>query len=100
MKSIKQVDVTAVAQYVEFLNVGKTDFLIQNYSDVNVTINVDEVAVIGEENSAIVLSKTARQLGVRGYKLSVVSAVACAIEVQAVNPAVVIIDNSKIIGDI
>lgn len=94
---IKQINVTNVAQNVEFkdyagANPLYTDFLIQNPSDVNVTFNLDNDAVVGDENCGIVLSKTARIIGEKGKGLSVIAPSNCTIEVQAIETPLVTID--------
>ena len=96
----KYVNVTTTAQNVDFDYVGKTDFLIQNFSDYDVTVNLDTTAEIGVDGNAIVLSKTARQLGQRGKVLSIIASEACTVEIQAVNPALFVEAYDTELGDI
>lgn len=95
----KYVSVTTTAQDIDF-EVGRTDFLIQNYSDIDVTVNIDEDAVIGADGNAVVLAKTTRQLGEMGKVISIIASSACEVEIQAVNPSVVVIDNSTLLKEI
>lgn len=99
MKTIKQVTVTNVAQEVSFSdkNLEMTQFIIFNRSEVAVTINLDEIAIIGDENCAIVDGRTARETFEKAKFISVIAPSEAKIEIQAIYPKLVLIERNKIV---